>query len=204
MAHGALVATNPMGREPTQLSILTAFLIGLGYRIHLAGFLVAPAVGVAILSGGHASLMRRRFMLACAAAARARAHAIPVRADPRRPVPGAERRRDDRLHDPLRVECTFDAVHVRRVARTTSTRGQYGEPRFTERQAPLARRSGCAGSTSSGNGCATRTGRSRAADRARRRVPRARPRSAAASTGEHDRATFWFFAAAHAHGDARC
>jgi hypothetical protein len=73
---------DPDGPRADRLLVLIAYLVGLGYANHPAGFPLASRAG-----------LRRR--------ARARADAVHLRADPRRALPADQRRRADRLHDHL-------------------------------------------------------------------------------------------------------
>src|SRR3954470_22353670 len=59
---------DPDGRFADRLLVLIAYLIGLGYTNHPAGFLVGPAVTVAVLARRPNTLLRWRLMLAGALA----------------------------------------------------------------------------------------------------------------------------------------
>src|SRR5215213_10599868 len=59
---------DPDGRRADRILVLIAYLIGLGYTNHPAGFLVAPAVGVAVLARRARTLLRWRLILACVGA----------------------------------------------------------------------------------------------------------------------------------------
>src|SRR5205085_2379453 len=59
---------DPDGRVADRLLVLIAYLIGLGYTNHPAGFLVGPAVAVAVLARRPRTLVRWRLMFALAAA----------------------------------------------------------------------------------------------------------------------------------------
>src|SRR5215207_4780818 len=54
---------DPDGRRADRLLVLIAYLIGLGYANHPAGFLVGPAVGVAVLVRRPRTVLRWRLLL---------------------------------------------------------------------------------------------------------------------------------------------
>ena len=58
----------PDGGRADRLLVLVAYLLGLGYSNHPAGFLVAPAVAIAVLARRWTTLFRLRLLLAAAAA----------------------------------------------------------------------------------------------------------------------------------------
>ena len=58
----------PAGRRADRLLVLVAYLLGLGYSNHPAGFLVGPAVAIAVLARRWTTLLRWRLLLAGAAA----------------------------------------------------------------------------------------------------------------------------------------
>ncbi len=59
---------DPDGPKADRLLILAAYLCGLGYANHPAGFLVAPAVAVAVLVRRPLTLLRWKLLLACVGA----------------------------------------------------------------------------------------------------------------------------------------
>lgn len=58
----------PDSPKSDRLLVLIAYLLGLGYANHMAGFLAAPSVAVAVLIRRPATLLRWKLLLACAAA----------------------------------------------------------------------------------------------------------------------------------------
>ena len=83
---------DPDGRRADRLLVLIAYLLGLGYANHPAGFLVAPAVGVAMLAAPPAHAAALAAARGGASRPGARPHAVRLRADSRRVFPGAQRR----------------------------------------------------------------------------------------------------------------
>jgi hypothetical protein len=60
---------NPDGRKGDRLLVLIAYLLGLGYANHMAGFIPAPAVALAVMMKRPRTILRWRLLLACAGAA---------------------------------------------------------------------------------------------------------------------------------------
>src|SRR5690349_4365366 len=63
-----LWADAPHGRKADRILVLIAYLLGLGYANHPAGFLVGPAVGVVVLARRWDTILRWKMWLACGAA----------------------------------------------------------------------------------------------------------------------------------------
>src|SRR6476620_6386594 len=63
-----LWADAPHGKKADRILVLIAYLIGLGYANHPAGFLVGPAVGVVVLARRWENILRWKLLLACAGA----------------------------------------------------------------------------------------------------------------------------------------
>jgi len=59
---------DPDGPEADRLLVMIAYLSGLGYANHMAGFLAVPAVGVAVVLRRPGTLIRWKLLLACAGA----------------------------------------------------------------------------------------------------------------------------------------
>src|SRR5579871_2366614 len=59
---------DPDGPKADRLLVMIAYLVGLGYANHPAGFLIAPAAGVAILARRWRTILRWRLVLACVGA----------------------------------------------------------------------------------------------------------------------------------------
>ena len=127
----------PDGRAADRILVLIAYLIGLGYANHPAGFLVGPAVAVAVLVRRPATILRWRLLLAGVLAL-----ALGVSPFLLEPIRAA--------HHPVLNEgeptgctgeigfaCTFSHTTVSRLMDNVN-RVQYGKPDLAERQAPFS------------------------------------------------------------------
>jgi transmembrane protein TMEM260 (protein O-mannosyltransferase) len=126
----------PDGPKADKTIVLVAYLIGLGYGIHMAGLLVAPAVGLAILIRRPKTIMRWKLMLACVGALIL--GGSPFATQPIRSAhfPAVNEGEPTGCRTELHLSCTvskgtYDAFMY------NFNRGQYGKPEITERQAPL-------------------------------------------------------------------
>jgi len=126
----------PDGPKADKTIVLVAYLIGLGYGIHMAGLLVAPAVGLAILIRRPKTIFRWKLMLACAGAVLL--GGSPFATQPIRAAhfPAVNEGEPTGCRTELHLSCTvskgtYDAFMY------NFNRGQYGKPELTERQAPL-------------------------------------------------------------------
>jgi hypothetical protein len=127
---------DPDGVKADRLLILIAYLVGLGYANHPAGFLVAPAAGVAILARRWHTILRWRLMLACAGALVLGLTPFayePIRAAHFPPINEGE---PTACTTTFKVSCTFDKVTLDRLMDNIN-RVQYGKPDVTDRQAPF-------------------------------------------------------------------
>jgi len=128
---------DPDGRRADRILVLIAYLVGLGYTNHPAGFLVAPAVATAVLVRRPATLLRWRLLGAAGLALvlgltpfafepiRAAHHPVLNEGEP---TGCAER---------IGFACTFSDTTVRRL-KANVNREQYGKPNLSERQAPFS------------------------------------------------------------------
>lgn len=127
---------DPDGPKADSLLVLIAYILGLGYSNHMAGFLAAPAVGVAVLIRRPATLLRWKLLLACFGAV-----VIGLTPFATQPIRAAyqpainEGEPTACLHG-LEVSCTFskgtwDAFMY------NFNREQYGKPPVTERNVPF-------------------------------------------------------------------
>ena len=152
---GATIRTD---RRPIACSCSIAYLCGLGYANHMAGMLAAPAVAARGADPPPADAPALEAAARLRRRARPRHDAVRDAADPRRALPGDQRRRADRrAARSSSVDCTFskatyDALHVQLQSRAVRQAGADASGRRRSR-----RRSACGGCTSSGSGCATRT-----------------------------------------------
>ena len=123
------------GPKADRLLILIAFLIGLGYANHPAGFLVAPAVGVAVLARRWRTLLRWRLVLACVAALGLGLTPFiyePIRAGH---FPAINEGEPTGCQTTFHVSCTLDKLTYSRLMDNIN-RVQYGKPDVFDRQAP--------------------------------------------------------------------
>jgi hypothetical protein len=127
---------DPDGARADRILVLVAYLIGLGYTNHPAGFLVAPAVGVAILARRPRTLLRWRLLVVGALAfvlGLTPFAYMPIRAAH---FPAINEGEPTGCTDRIAVACTFSATTADRLMATVS-REQYGKPDLSVRQAPL-------------------------------------------------------------------
>jgi len=127
---------DPDGRKADRLLVLIAFLLGLGYANHPAGFLPLPAVGVAVLVRKPSTLLRWRLLLACVGAMIL--GLTPFATQPIRAAhfPAINEGEPTACTDGLKFSCTFSDL-TRDRFKYNFDRGQYGKPALTERQAPF-------------------------------------------------------------------
>ena len=128
---------DPDGPKADHLLVLIAFLIGLGYANHPAGFLVAPAVGVAVLARRWHTVLRWRVVLACVAAMGL--GLTPFLYEPLRAAhfPAINEGEPTACQTTFEVKCTLDKVTWSRLMDNIN-RVQYGKPDVSARQAPLS------------------------------------------------------------------
>src|ERR1035437_2242877 len=131
----------PDGPRADKTLVLIAYIIGLGYGIHMAGLLVAPAVGLAILIRRPKTIFRWKLLLACTGALVL--GGSPFATQPIRAAhfPAVNEGEPRACRTELHLSCTvskgtYDAFMY------NFNRGQYGKPELTERQAPLTAQMG--------------------------------------------------------------
>ena len=128
---------DPDGRRADRLLVLIAFLIGLGYANHPAGFLVGPAVATAVLVRRPRTALRWRLVLACAAALGFGLTPFalePIRAAHHPPLNEGE---PTGCTTSIGWGCTFSATTRARLM-SNINRDQYGKPELSNRQAPFS------------------------------------------------------------------
>ena len=126
------------GRGADKLLVLVAYLVGLGYAVHPAGLLTAPAVAVAVFVQRPRTLLRLRFiaLLAVALVGGASSFAmIPIRAAYQPYI--NESAVSACEHGQLELSCTFSGETARRLIGTIQ-REQYGGNPVAIRRAPFA------------------------------------------------------------------
>ncbi len=128
---------DPDGRRADRLLVLIAYLIGLGYANHPAGFLVGPAVAVAVLARRPRTLLRWRLILAAVLALGL--GLTPFAVEPIRAAhhPALNEGEPTGCTTSIGVKCTFSATTVSRLMDNIN-RVQYAKPSLSERQAPLS------------------------------------------------------------------
>ncbi|HVT38559.1 MAG TPA: DUF2723 domain-containing protein, partial [Gemmatimonadaceae bacterium] len=128
---------DPDGPKADRVLVLIAYTIGIGYAVHMAGMLVAPAVGLAILIRRPRTIVRWRLIAACAGALLLGGSSFltqPIRAAH---FPAVNEGEPTACRTVLKASCTlskgtYDAFMY------NFNRGQYGKPDIGERQAPLS------------------------------------------------------------------
>ena len=127
---------DPTGAKADRLLVLIAYLSGLGYANHMAGFLALPAVAVAIVLRRRSTLLRWRLLLAIAGALLLGMTPFltqPLRAAHFPPINEGE---PTGCTTSISANCTFSKATVKRFMYNFN-RGQYGKPALTQRQAPF-------------------------------------------------------------------
>ena len=127
---------DPDGRRADRLLVLIAYLIGLGYANHPAGFLVGPAVGVAVLARRPRTLLRWRLVLAGLLALCL--GLTPFAFEPIRAAhhPAMNEGEPTGCATSIGFSCTFSKTTYERLMANVN-REQYGKPDLTVRQAPF-------------------------------------------------------------------
>jgi hypothetical protein len=126
----------PDAPRASRLLVLVAFLAGLGYANHPAGFLVIPATGVAVLALRPRTLLRWRLVLACLGALLLGLTPFafePIRAAHFPPLNEGE---PTGCAMELEASCTFSDLTLQRLWDNVQ-RTQYAKPSVFERQAPV-------------------------------------------------------------------
>jgi Protein of unknown function (DUF2723) len=126
---------NPDGPKADRILILVAFLLGLGYSNHPAGFLPLPAAGVAILAVRWRTLLRWKLVLAALGALVL--GLTPFIYEPVRAAyfPGINEGAPTACATKLEASCTFDKLTLDRL-KANINREQYGQK--LERGAPYS------------------------------------------------------------------
>src|SRR5512132_2394324 len=128
---------DPDGRRADRLLVLIAYLIGLGYANHPAGFLVGPAVGVAVLARRPRTLLRWRLIAAALVALGL--GLTPFAVEPIRAAhhPALNEGEPTGCTTTIGFSCTFSKTTVDRLMDNIN-RVQYGKPDLSVRQAPFS------------------------------------------------------------------
>jgi hypothetical protein len=126
----------PDGPRSDKLLVLIAYLSGLGYANHMAGFLALPAVAVAVVILRPRTLLRWQLLLAIAGVLLL--GMTPFLTQPLRAAhfPGINEGEPTGCATKIGVGCTFSKATYDRFMYNFN-RGQYGKPALSERQAPV-------------------------------------------------------------------
>ena len=128
---------DPDGPKADKILILIAYLLGLGYANHMAGFVAAPAVAIAVLVRRPNTLLRWRLLLAGLGAiiiGMTPFATQPIRAAYFPPINEGE---PTGCRTEFNWDCTFSA-QTWEAFKYNFNREQYGKPSVTERQAPFS------------------------------------------------------------------
>jgi len=127
---------DPDGPKADRLLVLIAYLSGLGYANHMAGFLALPAVAAAVAIRRPRTLLRWRLLLAIAGALLL--GMTPFLTQPLRAgrFPAINEGEPTGCATRIAVGCTFSRATYDRFMYNFN-RGQYSKPALTDRQAPF-------------------------------------------------------------------
>jgi hypothetical protein len=125
------------GPRSDRLLVLIAYLSGLGYANHMAGFLALPAVAAAVVILRPRTLLRWKLLLAIAGGLLL--GMTPFLSQPLRAArfPGINEGEPTGCETHIGVGCTFSKETYDRFMYNFN-RGQYGKPALSDRQAPLS------------------------------------------------------------------
>jgi hypothetical protein len=132
---------DPDGRRADRILVLIAYLIGLGYANHPAGFLVGPAVAVAVLARRPRTVLRWKLVLAAVLALGL--GLTPFAVEPIRAAhhPALNEGEPTGCTESIGFKCTFSSTTYSRLMDNIN-RVQYAKPSLSERQAPLSAQAG--------------------------------------------------------------
>ena len=127
---------DPDGPKADRLLILIAYLSGLGYANHMAGFMALPAVAVAIAIRRPKTLLRWKLLLAATGALLL--GMTPFLTQPMRAAhfPAINEGEPTGCATSIGVGCTFSKATYQRFMYNFN-RGQYSKPALSQRQAPI-------------------------------------------------------------------
>ena len=127
---------DPEGAKADRLLVLIAYLSGLGFANHMAGFLALPAVAIAIVLRQRKILLRWRLLLAIAGALLL--GMTPFLTQPLRAAhfPAINEGEPTGCTTSISASCTLSKATVDRFM-FNFNRGQYGKPALSQRQAPF-------------------------------------------------------------------
>jgi hypothetical protein len=127
---------DPDGPRADKILILIGFLIGLGYTNHPAGFLVAPAVGVAVLARRWQTIMRWKVVVPALLALGLGLTVFAIEPIRSAHFPAINEGEPTGCLTEIGWGCTFSHTTYVRL-KANITREQFGKPDLTARQAPF-------------------------------------------------------------------
>ncbi len=127
---------NPDGPRADRLLVLMAYLLGLGYANHMAGFIAAPAAALAVVMRRPRMVMRWRLILACAGALVLGMTPFAVQPIRTAYFPTINEGEPTGCRTEFRWDCTF-SKQTWDAFKYNFNREQYGKPSVTIRQAPF-------------------------------------------------------------------
>jgi hypothetical protein len=127
---------DPDGPRADRLLVMIAYLSGLGYANHMAGFLAVPAVAAAVAIRRPRTFIRPKLLLACAGALLL--GMTPFLTQPLRAArfPAINEGEPTGCATQIAAGCTFSKATYDRFMYNFN-RGQYQKPALTERQVPF-------------------------------------------------------------------
>ncbi len=128
---------DPDGPKADKILILIAYLLGLGYANHMAGFLPAPAVAFAVVVRRPQTILRWKLILVAVAAVLF--GMTPFATQPIRAAyfPAINEGEPTACRTEIAVSCTFSSKTYE-AFKYNFNREQYGKPPVTERNAPFS------------------------------------------------------------------
>jgi hypothetical protein len=124
---------DPDGPKADKILILIAYMIGLGYGIHMAGMLPAPAVGLAVLIRRPKTILRWKVLAVCAAVLVL--GITPFATQPIRAAyfPAINEGEPTGCREKIAIGCTF-SKETYRAFMYNFNREQYGKPELSDRR----------------------------------------------------------------------
>jgi hypothetical protein len=128
---------DPDGPKADRLLVLIAYLSGLGYANHMAGFLALPAVAAAVITRRPTTLLRWKLLLGIAGALLL--GMTPFLTQPLRAAyyPGMNEGEPTGCETHIALGCTLSKETYDRFMYNFN-RGQYDKPALSDRQAPFS------------------------------------------------------------------
>jgi len=127
---------DPDGAKADRLLVMIAYLSGLGYANHMAGFLAAPAVAVAVALRQPRTLLRWRLLLGCAGALLLGMSPFLIQPLRAARFPAINEGEPTGCTSQIGVGCTFSKATYDRFMYNFN-RNQYQKPSLGTRQAPF-------------------------------------------------------------------